>query len=266
MKTAFLINDTILFVPEQYSLYRRENYPAGRITLHAPASDCLLLLIQHAQQPVSQKMLFEQVWQKRGTVVSTNTLYQSIASVRKGLKATGLAEEAILTLPKQGFKCVAQITPGELQDFILTSSENAEPLTEPTHRPAKALRRPVIKPLRGLRPRSRLSLLLAIVLVLIVGEYHWLRASPSPLYAEYAYAGKVENCQVWSSWSGTQYSIAVFDKLRQRSPISCTAESVAYLTINRLQQGTSILLCDKDIAQRGTQCRSWFYREEGNEK
>lgn len=266
MKTAFLINDTILFVPEQYSLYRREAYPAGRITLHAPASDCLLLLVQHALQPVTQKMLFEQVWEKRGTVVSTNTLYQSIASVRKGLKAAGLNEEAILTLPKQGFKCVAKITPGELQDFILTFAENAEPLAETTHRPARVLHRQALKPLRGPRFRSRLYLLLAIVLVLIVGEYHWLRASPSPVYAQYTYAGKVENCQVYSSWSGTQYSIAVFNELRLRSPISCATEAIAWLTIDRFQQGTSILLCDKDIAQNDAQCRSWLYREKGDEK
>lgn len=266
MTTAFLINNAILFIPEQYSLYRRESYPAGRITLHAPASDCLLLLIQHTQQPVTQKMLFEQVWEKRGAVVSINTLYQSIASVRKGLKAAGLNEEAVLTLPKQGFKCVAQITPGELQDFILTSTENVEPSTTPVQRPVSTLRRRATGPIRGLRFRSRFGLLLAIVLVLIVGEYHWLRASPSSVYAHYAYAGNVENCQVYSSWSGTQYSIAVFDTLRQRSPISCTTESVAYLTIDHFQQGSSVLLCDKDIAQRGAQCRSWFYREEGDEK
>lgn len=118
MKPVFLINHSVLFEPEKRRLYLLANYPERAVVLHAPVSECLLQLLEHNGQVMSQRDLFAAVWEKQGAVVTTNALYQTIASIRKALKTVGLAENMVQTVPKEGFKSVAHIETGTLDDFI----------------------------------------------------------------------------------------------------------------------------------------------------
>ena len=107
MKKVFLINDTLLFEPDLRRLGPLEGYPNRAIMLHGPVNECLLLLLEHNDQVLTQRFLFASVWEKQGAIVSTNALYQTIASIRKALKSSGLDENIIKTIPKEGFKSVA---------------------------------------------------------------------------------------------------------------------------------------------------------------
>jgi DNA-binding winged helix-turn-helix (wHTH) protein len=117
MKTAWLINDVVLFEPDERRLCAIQNYPAQCIILHGPVNECLLQLLLHNGEVLSQRFLFDAVWGKQGAVVTTNALYQAIASVRKALKSAGLADDVIKTIPKAGFKSVAQICAGKRPIF-----------------------------------------------------------------------------------------------------------------------------------------------------
>ena len=215
MKKVYLINEVVLFSPENCSLTPRKSWPSGRVTLHAPASECLHLLLTHAGQPVTQKQLFAETWEKKGVFVSTNTLYQSIASIRKGLKAAGLEDDIIRTLPKQGFQCNAIVQFGEPGEFI-----PAAPVSEavvPTARPTEI----ATASSRSYKPDYPVIASVLMTLAMISALLFWNQNSNSLLPIQYYPAGQVERCELYSSWSGTDYSQAVFNELRSRYPINC---------------------------------------------
>jgi DNA-binding winged helix-turn-helix (wHTH) protein len=60
------------------------------IILNSPASRCLLLLIERIGSIVTQQEFLDIVWTKCGMQVSTNTFYQNISILRKGLKKRAL--------------------------------------------------------------------------------------------------------------------------------------------------------------------------------
>lgn len=266
MKTVYLINEIILFSPENGTLTPREGYPSGKMTLHGPASECLHILLKHVHQPVTQKALFEQVWQRKGVVVSTNTLYQSIASIRKGLKSVGLEEDIIRTLPKQGFQCNATIRSGTLEDFITPPSqpiisvleENLTSEIGPLEMPS----RPEKRAKSGVGIIASLLATLAIIATVI----YWTHHTDIPLSIPYYAAGKIDHCTLYSSWSDEEYSRSVFQELQQRNPINCTKNHTAYLTVNRLQLGSSLMLCTDLLEQKGTKCHAYIFKDDDESK
>ena len=262
MKTVYLINDIVIFSPEECSLTPKLSWPAGRVTLHAPASECLHLLLAHPGEPVTQKVLFAQVWQKRGVVVSTNTLYQSIASIRKGLKAAGLEEDIIRTLPKQGFQCNATVQFGALQEFIHTPGvPSIEPdlaveeiaVSEKKHKLANnCTNYPLM-----------LSCLIAISMVL--GVFYWQQSDNSDTSVRFYHAGHVDKCSLYSSWPGSEYSQSVFNELRKHYPLDCRNNHYAYLTINHMQTGSTLIFCNAVLREKGAQCRSIVFSDDVHE-
>lgn len=55
MKKVFLINDTLLFEPDLRRLGPLEGYPHRALTLHGPVNACLLLLLEHNNQVLTQR-------------------------------------------------------------------------------------------------------------------------------------------------------------------------------------------------------------------
>lgn len=98
----FIINDIILYCPDEYRLS-----PLGargnETVLHAPVSRCLLLLLQNPGTVISQEEIFKEVWEKHGQYVTANTLYQNVSLLRKGMRNAGLMTSIIKTIPKVGF-------------------------------------------------------------------------------------------------------------------------------------------------------------------
>jgi DNA-binding winged helix-turn-helix (wHTH) protein len=263
-KTVFLINETLLFEPDEHSLRPVEGLPGSKVVIHTPASECLLLLLRHNQQVLTQRFLFEQVWEKHGAVVTTNALYQSIASLRKGLQTAGLAENIIKTVPKLGFKSVATIREGTINDFIVPVHVVSLPASGETLEPTIAR--------NDLSPRrmwvadifhSRWAYLLAgIAFILSCGLVYTQRPGGESFYSEYTYIGKVNGCLLYSSWSGEEKSAQTFTVLGQRYSLSCKKDGVAYLTLNRSLQGLSVLLCNRKIEYSNAECQSYIFRKD----
>jgi len=88
MKPVFLINETVLFEPDARRLCSLADYPSRAVILHGPVSECLLQLLEQNEQVLTQRYLFAAVWEKQGAVVTTNALYQTIASIRNALKSS----------------------------------------------------------------------------------------------------------------------------------------------------------------------------------
>lgn len=101
MHDYYLINESVEFHPVTNTLRDKHN-PDNIVPLYSPAGRCLLLLLNRPGEVVTRHELMVFVWEQRGMMVSSNTYYQSIYVLRKGLKRIGLGDNLLLTLPRVG--------------------------------------------------------------------------------------------------------------------------------------------------------------------
>lgn len=256
MNKIYLINETVLFEPERRRLGPASGYPQWAVTLHGPVSECLNLLLERNGEVLSQRFLFTAVWEKQGAVVTTNALYQTIASIRKALKTAGLQENIVQTVPKEGFKSVARIR--EVSPEEMMTSPTAAALTPPaTQEESKRVKK---------RIDGTLTVKIAYCLaaLLFIGACFVLYSElkrPAPIYAHYHSAGKINGCEILSSLRDNNKSRHLFNALSKRYPLTCAPGGVVYITFNQLQLGTVVLVCDRRIENSQVNCHSIFYSE-----
>lgn len=261
MNPVFLINGTVLFEPELRRLCPLSGYPERAVLLHGPVSECLLQLLEHNGEVLTQRYLFSSVWERQGAIVTTNALYQTIASIRKALKMAGLADNVVQTVPKVGFKLVAQIKSGTLDSFILPAlavpeSQPPEPYLPTSCISESRFRFFSVKIAYG----AAAALFLLSCMVLYQQRYEEQSG-----FEKYQPIGNVAGCEVYSSWHDKIKSQRIYSALSERYPIQCNTGGVAYMTLNHYQNGTSVIVCDKFPEVAGAQCDSIMYREQYNE-
>lgn len=101
MEHYYLIDGRLCFYPVTNVLKPLDDSIA-EVVLSKPASRCFLLLIERQGEVVSHDDFINEVWGKKGIVVTRNTYYQSISILRKRLKALGFDDDVIVTLPRKG--------------------------------------------------------------------------------------------------------------------------------------------------------------------
>ncbi|MDY1036671.1 winged helix-turn-helix domain-containing protein [Lelliottia sp. CFBP8978] len=264
LKKVFLINDTLLFEPELRQIGPRVDYPRRAVKLHGPVSECLSQLLEHNNQVLSQRFLFASVWEKNGVVVSTNALYQTIATIRKTLKSAGLDENIIKTIPKEGFKSVARLHVGELDEFLapqMTSPVSVLP--EESAAPETAATVVVEDENKPSFFHSPLAYGLAgILFILSCAVLYFVQKEEASPLADYQHIGKVNNCDLYSSWHDKDKSIEMFADLSRRYAIQCKADEMVWITVNLAQQVSSAIICDQKPEDAGAQCDSIVYRQQ----
>lgn len=270
MKKKFILNDTVIFEPEKNSLTSLHAMPVQKIILHTPASECLRQLLLHNDQVVSQKLLFEEVWEKNGAFVTVNTLYQNIVSVRKGLKAAGITEDVIKTLPKIGFKISVSVKEADSEIAIPPPDDRS--ITEEDNSKNKNLdkehsRQPWREKLLTVNKTLFLQVLIVIFIIFeIWGVLYEIYPAGRSYYTDYHFSGKVNGCQLYSSYPGDEKSRDMFLLLLSHQPVQCQPNSVAYMTVNRMYKVSSVILCDKSISEDDAQCKSFLFRGAQDEK
>ncbi|WP_313080565.1 winged helix-turn-helix domain-containing protein [Atlantibacter sp.] len=280
---AFIINEKVMFSPDTNSLCPVDD-KTKPIALHTPSSQCLLILLQHNNEVVSQKLLFEEIWEKNGALVTANTLYQNIALIRKALKTAGIDEEIIKTVPKQGVKISARITfhnLNELNDITNNENHHKHQFSLPLeiksfHPPAssdsieKKADNRVMTP-HGLIERVRHNIFFALVLpfFLNIALMYWLYTLLTPeldgkeFIKDYLDVGTINNCQVYSSYHAEELSKQKFSTMLQLSGMTCRPGDIAYLTFNRMSDLSVIQRCDKPITDKKAICQNYLYEERG---
>lgn len=271
MNKVYLINQIILFEPERRRIGPLAGYPHRAATLHGPVSECLLLLLQNNNQVVTQRVLFASVWEKQGTVVSTNALYQTISQIRKVLKSAGIEEDIIKTLPKEGFKATAQLQEADLGTFIapqktslvvLSSEESAEPVKA---QPATVISEK--QPVKSSFFNSPLAYCISGILFLFsCGVLYSIMNEGKAEFENYQPVGKLNGCDVYSSWRDKEKSGEKFINLSKRYPIQCQKGGTAWMTINFAHQGNSVIVCDRHPQEIDAQCDSILYRQESDDE
>lgn len=263
MNTVFLINETVLFEPDARRVGSLADYPSHAVILHGPVSECLLQLLEQNEQLLTQRYLFAAVWEKQGAVVTTNALYQTIASIRKALKSAGLEENVIVTIPKAGFKSVARLRVGTLAEFVERNKAIPIPvladvsteIAKPEMPPSATPRTP-----RFWRPAMAYWLAGALFLCSCGVLYSVLKPA-EPVFSDYHPIGTIDGCEVYSSWHEIEKSQSVWASLSQRFPLTCKTGKLAYMTLNHAQMGISVIICDRAPENREARCESLFYRQ-----
>ncbi|WP_446027801.1 winged helix-turn-helix domain-containing protein [Lelliottia amnigena] len=268
MKKVFLINDTLLFEPDLRRLGPLEGYPNRAITLHGPVNECLLLLLEHNDQVLTQRFLFASVWEKQGAIVSTNALYQTIASIRKALKSSGLDENIIKTIPKEGFKSVALVRTGERDEFVpsqkaspeaaLTDLSSEMTIPDNVARVAPQKRSFFASPLAYAVAGLMFILSCSVLVMTLKGN--------ETAFENYQHVGKINDCDVYSSWREKEKSIGMFNQLSKRYPINCNTGGMVWMTLNHAQRGSSVMICDRNPQDTQAQCNSIFYRKQNDDE
>lgn len=262
MKKVFMINETVIFEPELRRLGPLANYPERAVALHGPVSECLTQLLEHNGQVLSQRYLFSAVWEKQGAVVTTNALYQTISSIRKALKAAGLADDVIKTISKEGFKSIARVVVGEREDFLNPQSMPANPIFV-----ASSSAPPETNAMPHTAPRKHAIVygLAALLFILSCYVLYLTWTYDEPAYANYYNAGQMNGCHIFSSWHDRDKSRSAFETLSGRYPVKCNQGEIAYLTLNHAQRGVSVLVCDKNPQESSAHCHSIYYKQQYHE-
>ncbi|MBL5906871.1 winged helix-turn-helix domain-containing protein [Serratia fonticola] len=256
MDKTYLINDMVLFYPEQSKLVLRDgSVPA--VTLNIPASRCFSLLIERKNSVVSQHEFFELIWEERGSYVTPNTFYQNISLLRKGLKAVGISDDVIITVPKKGLTLSAEISviPYDNATDIPVTENNAL-ADDPQHSLLRSTDIPITT-----SGKKRINLpFIFVVTGIFIGMLGWtLYSWPGEVnyFKDYLYLDKNNECTFFSPSVDTnkeKYLTFIRDQ-----NVSCLSGHYAYITIYRGTPKVSVIICDKDIASRGVFCETQYY-------
>ncbi|MBB1199396.1 hypothetical protein EGM70_03660 [Enterobacteriaceae bacterium 89] len=273
MRSLYLIEDKVIYSPDTSRIWPVNN-PQAYVTLYVPASQCLLLLITHAEEVLTQPFLSYEVWEKNGLYVNTNTLYQNIAVLRKSLKQAGLNQEVIKTIPRMGLKFIGNYRIVLEEEPLQTSPEIAQealaaPEKEPKCIDSQTAER--TSTANSFRPAifSGAMLpcfLIAACLATIGFQYRNQHHYDSDLFNDYRYIGNTDDCRLYSSYPDKEISLKVFHYFSESPEFHCAKNESVLLTLNRQYRVSSAVKCLGEIKNPDASCVTWIYRDAHNDK
>ncbi|WHP33081.1 winged helix-turn-helix domain-containing protein [Trabulsiella odontotermitis] len=156
----WIIDDNIEFIPEKNKLASLSR-PELSVLLTRPASRCLVLLLEAAHSVVLHQTFFEKVWPDEVVQVPTNTLYQNISIVRRGLRAVGETDKTILaTVSRRGFQIESNVKVVRISAEEYHNTAQVEALYEPPATPDAPLAADTQRIVKSLaKPRRRVCVL-----------------------------------------------------------------------------------------------------------
>ncbi|WP_407578998.1 winged helix-turn-helix domain-containing protein [Citrobacter koseri] len=250
MIKGYLINNKIEFWPEDNLLVLHTDQLVN-YSLTAPASRCFLFLLQKAPEVVPQNDIYKVVWEEEGIFVPPNTLYQNIASIRRGLKTLSQNENIVVTVPKKGFQI-----PPEINIREMTSADVSDQIEVPPSEDTPVMEN-VIK-----QKKYPLFLLLLITFIfsLTFSVYYYQNNVGNDFFVSYELSGKKDGCTFY-------HNINTAD-INWESELSSTGTNLkcntfpwVYITSYKHTPSLSVIGCNKPIQHKKISCVSIFYRE-----
>lgn len=250
MIKGYLINNKIEFWPDDNLLVLHTDQLVN-YNLTGPASRCFLFLLQKAPEIVPQNDIYKVVWEDEGMLVPPNTLYQNIASIRRGLKTLSQNENIIVTVPKKGFRI-----PSDIKITEITSPDgNAEVPSLPSDK----------KPGGGIFIKQKInflifSLTIIPLLILVFAIYVSWQETVNDFFTDYELAGKRDGCTFYHNnntadidWEKELMSTGI--------NLKCRTFPWVYMTYYKYTPSRSIIGCNKPIQSKNISCVSILYRE-----
>lgn len=254
MKHKTIINDTVLYLPEEHCL-RPLRVRGKETVLNIPASRCLQLMLQRPGEVISQSDFFNEVWQKNGQYVTANTLYQNISLVRKGMREAGLSKNIIRTVPKVGvvFSGTVEIQPEESANDIVQQNNKPEPL--PVESPLAKIpppKRTVFNQTKLLRYGLYATFIIAMLLLLASNQSQSAR-----FFNTHNRVAKINQCSVYIDRNDLETNVAGYKEYLTVNNVICHPDEFVYITRTPANHSTLVLFCDT-TAQGDLRCSSRF--------
>jgi DNA-binding winged helix-turn-helix (wHTH) protein len=278
MDKKYLINDTIIFSPEERKLYLLSNVEDFQY-LTFPATKCLFVIIKNNPNVVAKEQLLEMVWGERGMIVPLNTLYQNISSIRKALKKLSGDDAMIVTQPKKGFRFSKNITIKEYSEEVpvlkgITGSKsitNSKDMAASDDIPAlddkqRSLAKetvvfknaavseyiPVSKAVPVEKPHYYAKhcliaklVLLVLLFIILFFIFYWVQtgSEKTNFFTDYIY--RLENkCHIYTNYDSTHNIKAM---ALSKNIHDCESYPYVYITNYKYIPSSSSISCDKPI-------------------
>lgn len=254
MLIRYVIDSSFEFCPKscQLTVFGAEKII---ISLNAPASRCLELLLERRFELVPQHDFYEYVWGDEAKEVSVNTLYQNIALLRKALKSISKNYQSmVLTLPKQGFKfnqifSVQQLlgaeapVPSVEDDIKIKNVPDPSSSQEMLNEPPPTSRWLEIK---TKLKQPRIYSMIAVAFIIIFAAFYFLLAKKglSPLN-HYPLYPEESGCIIYAN--SNTHDIAKRVEAIQALGVDCKTSPYLYITVFKYSTRTSVVACPLPI-------------------
>ena len=257
MPKKYIIHNAIVFNVEEKSLSLLDNtVKKNKITLHAPTSECLRLLVENQGVIFSHELLLERVWKQKGTHVAPNTIYQNVSLLRRTFFLLGFGEEFIITTPRKGISFSSQIDVHNLSTSEDDPGATTEPPPSVANKPAPEEHtpdKPVTEPVRS--PHWPVYLMIATFLcagTLIAIKSELIHA---PYYMDNynLHAEPIKGCFIYRNNGVTADNIDDVLKLDQPS---CKNRKHHYVSAYPGVKRYSIISCVRHINESNPDCIS----------
>ncbi|WP_447881983.1 winged helix-turn-helix domain-containing protein [Serratia fonticola] len=266
MSGKIILNHHVIYDKSSGSLTDIGN-KHDEIVLTTPANNCLQILLKNKPEITTQKELFEEVWEKYGIPINTNTLYQNIAMIRKAFRQLGLEEDIIITIPRRGMLVADTVEIAEYEQCVDLRLDNGAQMashTLPNHilderlSDVNSYNTPPNYNLRtiSLVFISVISLFIVIAAVtdFIYGKY---LKTQSMLY-HYSYWGDYNKCQLYVDSYFINKVKNNGSNLPIKADLHCDNKERVYISLYTGLPRESLIVCDGDALDKGSSCRSRY--------
>lgn len=249
----YLINRLVEFNPDDKSLANRLT---GRsIQLQVPAALCLLYLITHRGNVVSQHALMEAGWGERNDITTPNTFYQAILTLRNALEDVGLSRDTVKTISRRGLTLAEATTVEE----IYTSGIPGQSIAagENTY-VASTLSEESKKRLPAWLNMSVLVLCL-ITLINVLGVYQNRLKMPFRNFIPFSmHVQSEKNCKIY--YEPNEVFLDNYFLLIKRNPEFCVNNNSIFLSGYSKAERIVAFVCNKDAREDAKAlCTTHFY-------
>ena len=256
----WIINKNIEFWPENKRLISLKN-PAQSVTLTAPASHCLVLLLEATPELVSQQVFFKKVWEDEGILVPANTLYQNISIVRRGLRDVGETDNSIVvTVPRKGFHINPNVNVERMDEkplnsesyndiTIISQDDVAEknPTTESGDIVQTATRKNI-----GAKATTFLIMLLSLLAGCFSFYYIFHFHYEKPFFCSYTLVENDRGCHFFNKDDNHAKvdKFKYFKSLIFKSGLDCKKYPFVYFSMSQMSPGFIVFICRKSYSEK----------------
>lgn len=294
LRTNYIINECVEFQPATSTLRNIHN-PDLKVTLNLPAGRCLLLLINHGGDVVTQQDFMNIVWKQSGMRVTANAYYQNISILRRGLTHAGLEENVIITLPRIGLTLASGT---QIRQSATDASPDSGSTKKPLHNTSIAVvkdnshkeielastimdeyslknepawsgdgNKPLPATLVSIKRRRPVltlknGVLLAAAIVAMAALFSYMAGIKESYFSGYeTITSTQQRCHVFSAEPASDsLKKAVLSKYGEHITRDCRNYPWVYVTTTADLPRTSIIRCNKPFAQ-STACISEYFIE-----
>ncbi|MEG2734345.1 MAG: winged helix-turn-helix domain-containing protein [Hafnia sp.] len=258
VSSGYLINGIVEFSPYKRTLVRKDNLLT--VKLHMPAAGCLVSLIEHHPDRVSQEDLIIAGWAELRGHVSPNTFYQTIMGLRQCLEEAGLNKDIIVTIRRKGLLLSPDVI---IEPIYIPKAVSPMKLTQEgkniTSYEAGRTNGHQIKYFSGyVVVASVMLFVMIIILFLYKHDLLSVSVARTEYFSSYHYLQNYQKCHIFANNPLLSYSTYV--KFIKDKNLSCDHRQWWYISSAANSPRMSVVRCINDVVSaKNNYCSCDYY-------